>query len=226
MRTKPRFFGRFRSACLIIAEHCYGPKGLWAYECFDYINTRYFGERLPCPHILWGLTEYGSCVAWASTTRDKSRSPVITLHPSLLQHHAKKNPWGIPSGWIGPSLVFDTLLHECIHLHIDHNLGGTEGRTSHDCKRWARQVNRLAPLLGFREIYAAPTKTMRVPDSSAPRTARGKPATKVVRRSIGNVPFKCVAGFPSALRVHLCAASDHYRSQTLPPGMTPYFGDK
>jgi hypothetical protein len=135
-----------------------------------------------------------------------------------MEMHEKENPWKIPKAWLGPSLVFDTLLHECMHVHIGYNLGGVDGRSSHDCKRWVRQVNRLAPLLGFTGIDAGRTKTMRVPDRSAPRTVRGKVATRVVRRCTGNVPFRVVAGFPQALRVHLGEAKMHYVKRVLPPG--------
>lgn len=133
---KPRFSKRFRDACWIVAEQCYGRKGTWAYEIFAFLNAAYFAERLPWPHIIWGLTAHGSCTAWASTALDKSRPPIITLHPSLLHGTEKENPWGLPPAWLGPSLAFDTLLHECIHVHIDYNLGGHQGTSSHNCKRW------------------------------------------------------------------------------------------
>ena len=93
---------------------------------------------------------------------------------------------------------------------------GIDGRSSHDCKRWIRQANRIAPLLGFADIRFGVTKTVRVPDYSAPRTVRGKVATRVVRRSTGNVPHRVVAGFPQSLRSFLGQAGDHYRKQTLP----------
>jgi hypothetical protein len=79
-----------------------------------------------------------------------------------------------------------------------------------------RQVNRLAPLLGFEGIKAGRTKMMRVADHSAPRTVRGKIATKVVRRTLGNVPFSAVYGFPCALRQHLGEANDYCRLGRLP----------
>lgn len=215
---KRRFSRTFRESCLIVAEQLYGRKGVWAYDSFVFINDAYFADRLPWPHILWGLTAHGSCIAWASTARDRSRPPIITLHPSLLQGTEKEEPWGLPANWLGPSLVFDTLLHECIHVHIDYNLGGHDGRSSHDSKRWVRQANRIAPLLGFRDVRFGITRTVRVPDHSAPRTKRGKVATRVVRQSTGNVPHRVAAGFPQSLRSFLGQAGDHYRKKTLPPG--------
>ncbi len=215
---RPRFYGKFRESCLVVAEHCHGRKGLWAYEAFDFINRTYFSNRLPWPHILWALTPHGGCIAWASTARDKSPPPIITVHPSLLRGSEKQDPWAIPEAWPGASYAFDTLLHECVHVHIDYNLGGHDGRTSHDCDRWARQVNRLAPRLGFHGIQAGVTKTKRVPDYTAPRTVRGKVATRVVRVVAGNVPFVAVAGFPSSLRQHLGQAGDYYSRDRLPAG--------
>jgi len=224
LMKKPRFAKAFRKSCLIVARHCYGLKGTWAHQIFGFINAAYFAERLPWPHILWGLTAHGGCIAWSSTARDKSRPPIITLHPSLLQASEEENPWGIPAEWLGPSLVFDTLLHECIHVHIGYNLGGHNGPTSHNNKRWVRQVTRIAPLLGFHGIRFGISKTMRVPDRDAPRTSRGKPATRVVRGYTGNVPFAVGAGFPQSLRSYLGQASDYYRKKHLPPG-APAFAD-
>jgi hypothetical protein len=215
---KPRFSANFRESCLVVAEQCYGRKGTWAYKSFGFINTVYFAGRFPWPHILWGLTAHGSCTAWASTVRDKSRPPIITLHPSLLQGTEKENPWDIPAAWLGPSLAFDTLLHEAIHVHIDYNLGGHDGQTSHNCKRWARQVNRIASLLAFPHIHFGLSKTVRVPDLDAPRTPLGKRATKVVRRCTGNVPFIVGAGFPESLRSYLGQADEYYSLERLPPG--------
>lgn len=215
---KPKFSKVFRKSCLVVAEQCYGRKGTWAYESFAFINRMYFAERLPWPHIIWGLTAHGSCVAWASTARDKSRPPIITLHPSLLRGTEKENPWGIPPERLGQSLAFDTLLHECIHVHIEYNLGGSTGSTSHNCPRWVRQINRLAPLLGFKGIRFGISKTIRVPNPNAPRTKRGKIATRVVRGCTGNVPFTIGAGFPNSLRSYLGQGDQYYRQQQLPPG--------
>ena len=215
---KPRFYGKFRESCLIVAEQCHGRKGVWAYDAFMFINEHYFASRLPWPHIIWGLTAHGKCVAWSNTARDKSRPPIIALHPSLLQPSEKLEPWGLKADWFGPSLVFDVLLHECIHTHIEYNLGGHDGRSSHDCSRWIRQVNRIAPLLGFEGIRFGGTELVRLPDPTAPLTARGNVATKVVRRATGTVPFAVAAGFPGSLRHHLGQAADYYRTQSLPDG--------
>ena len=218
-RSSTRRFSRgFRESCLVVAGQCYGAKGTWVYDCYDFINQTYFSGRLPWAHIIWGLTRYGGCIAMASTVRDKSRPPIITLHPVLLRVYQTPEPWDIPSEWLGPSLVFDVLLHECMHVHIAYNLGGRDGRTSHDCNRWTRQVNRLAPMLGFEGVVAARTKTVRIPDPSLPLTPRGKMATRVVRQCLANIPFPAIAGFPTALRSHLGQSLEHYSSGTLPNG--------
>jgi hypothetical protein len=213
-----RFSKSFRESCLVVAAHCHGEKGVWAYETFSFINDTYFAGRLPWPHIIWGLTPHGGCVAWSSTARDRSRPPIINLHPSLLGGTEKSDPWGIIPEHLGPAFVFDTLLHECIHIHIDYNLGGHEGATSHNCPRWVRQVNRLAPLLGFKGARAGISKTIRVPDPSAPRTVRGKIATRVVRGTAGNIPFKVAAGFPQSYRRHFGTYHTHYSQNVLPAG--------
>ena len=187
---------------LTIAECVYGRKGTWSYEMFQFINENYFAGRLPWPLIIWGLTAHGGCVAWAvQTSSDRSRPPIINLHPSLLHPSEIAEPWGIPENWFGPSLVFDSLLHECIHVHVRYNLGGERGRSSHDCTRWVRQVNRIAPLIGFGGLRAGPAKVMRVPDKTRPLSKRGKRPTKVVRVTTGNVPFFAIAGFPTGTEV-------------------------
>jgi hypothetical protein len=215
---KPVFSQRFRDACFVIAESFYARKGLWAYETFDFINRAYFADRLPWPLIMWGLTAHGGCVAWSSTARDRSRPPLITLHPSLLGGTERLDPWDISPDHLGPAFAFDTILHECIHIHIEYNLGGHNGASSHNCPRWLRQVNRIAPLLGFKGVRAGISKSMRVPDPSAPRTKRGKVATRVVRGTVGNVPFEVAAGFPHAMRRHYGSADSYYTKGTLPQG--------
>lgn len=216
---KPRFSATFRDSCRIVAEQCHGAKGTWAYDAFAFINDHWFSGRLPWAHIIWGLTPHGGCLAWSSTDMEKSRPPIILLHPSLLGVGVIENPWGVPKSWLGPSYVFDVLIHECIHIHIDYNLGGHKGRSSHDCARWIRQVNRLAPLLGLGKIHAGGTKIMRVPDHSAPKTKRGKVASRVVRATTGDIPFPAVYGFPSSLRRFQGTAANHFIEQTLPPGV-------
>lgn len=163
---KRRFSSDFRESCLVVADQCYGPKGTWAYECYAFINCHFFGGRLPWAHIIWGLTEYGSCFAWASTARDKARPPIITLHPAILGSVQKKDPWGIDPTCLGPSWVFDVLLHECMHVHIDYNLGGSDGRTSHDCKHGfgkSTDWHRCSDLKAFTQVQ---------PSSSAFPTSR------------------------------------------------------
>jgi len=213
------FSSKFRKSCLVVAAHCYGPKGTWAYHVYDFINANYFANRLPCPHIVWGLTLHGGCVAWASTVSDKSRPPIITLHPSLLGGSEKEDPWHIPPNFLGAALAFDTILHECIHIHITHNLGGQDGPTSHNCRRWIRQVNRIAPLLGFKGIHVGMSKTMRVPVEPPQYTARNKRVTRVVRRCVGSVPFRVGSGFPQAARMYLGQGSQFYTKDQLPAGV-------
>lgn len=214
--ANPRFSGRFKESCLLIAKECYGPKGIWAHQGFDYLNRTFFGDRLPHPHIIWGLTPFGGCYAWASCAREGDRKPVITLHPGLLEPGHLREPWGIPRRWLGPALLLDVLLHECIHIHIDTHLGGTDGPTSHNCDRWVRQINRLAPMLGFDRVQFGRSKLKRIPIAGAPLSAHGKRPTKVTRISTGTVPFIVGAGFPISLRQHKGTAGRFYSGQCLP----------
>ena len=117
-----------------------------------------------------------------------------------------------------------SLLHECIHIHINCNLGGHVGSSSHNCKRWVRQVNRIAPLLGFEGVQMGTSRAKRVPVEPPQFTKRGKLVTRVVRGHFGNVPFIVGAGFPGSLRKHFGRAADYYRFNRLPPGV-PAFPD-
>jgi len=105
-----------------------------------------------------------------------------------------------------------------MHIHIDYNLGGTDGTTSHNCNRWMRQVNRLAPILGFDGIVAGRTKVKRVPDPSLGMTVTGKVATQVQRVCLGNIPFRAAAVFPAGLRKHFGQAFKYYSKNEMPSG--------
>jgi hypothetical protein len=93
---------------------------------------------------------------------------VITLHPSLLGGTEKSDPWGIAPSFLGPRYAYDVLVHECIHLAIGQLRGGRRGPTSHNCDNWIAEVNRLAPLLGFHDVRAGRSKTVR-PGKEKPR---------------------------------------------------------
>jgi hypothetical protein len=207
----------FRDATLIVAEHAYGAKGRWSYACFEFINHTYFAGRLPWPVIQWALTGHGRCLGL--TRPHLSRPPVITLHPSLLGGSEKQNPWGIPASWLGLAYAFDVMLHESIHVQVSYNLGGIQGKTSHNCPNWIGEVNRLAPLLGFDDVQAGLSKTRRIADESLPRTKRDKTATRVVRGWGGNLPGAAVFTFPHGLRAHQGLAQAHYESNVLPAGV-------
>lgn len=135
---------------------------------------------------------------------------MIAIHPSVFGGSEKKDPWGVPPAWLGRNFAFDVLLHEMIHLSVEYRLGGRTGPTSHNEPAWIAEVNRLAPLLGFEGIQARKSVTKRVPVEDAAFTKRGKRPTRVVRTTEGNVPFECVAGFPSALRQHRGTAATFY----------------
>jgi hypothetical protein len=91
---------------LQIAEHFHGAKGRWAYEAFDFINSAYFGGKLPMPLIQWAITPHGGC---QGLIKSSLRDPVITLDPSLLGGTEKREPWGVPDSLLGACYAFDVL---------------------------------------------------------------------------------------------------------------------
>jgi hypothetical protein len=206
--------GQVQAACKLIARHYGGPRGLFAYECFEDINARFFGNGLPWPLIHWAITPHGQCMGF--TTRAATPQPVIVLHPSTLKGTEKTNPWGIEPALLGVCFVYDVLLHECIHVKVEYVLGGwrEKGETSHNNSLWVGEVNRLVPLLGFASISVGRSLIKRVamPGQTTPN---GKPATRVARIAEGNVPFGAVATFPYGLRKHLGLVA-HYQRDELP----------
>jgi hypothetical protein len=199
------------NALRLVAYHFDGERGRWAYDVFDAINAAYFESKLPTPRIQWALTAHGACLGF---TKPTSR-PVIQLHPSLLGGTEKPNPWNIAPGWLGVAYAFDVLLHESIHVSQFCLLGGGIGPTSHNNTAWIAEVNRLIPILGFPALKAGLSKLKRVPIEGQ-FTKTGKPATKVIRASEGDLPHDVVARFPGALRKHLGTADAHYRAKIIP----------
>jgi hypothetical protein len=204
-------------ACKRIAGFYWARKGLWAYEAFEFINATYFDGKLPWPFIQWGLTPHGHCLGFTQSSDDP---PVITLHPSVLGGTEKEDPWSVPPPWLGACYAFDVLLHETMHVSVAYLLGGwrDKGHTSHNNTAWIAEVNRLAPLLGLHGVQAAMKKPKRLPIPGL-TTKTGKPATKVVRVTDGNVPHGAVATFPYGVRMHLGSAADHYVSGGCPVEM-------
>ncbi len=197
------------AACRLIARHFGGARGTWAYEAFDYINATLFAGELPTPLIVWTITPHGKCLG---QTR-RGAAPVVTLHPSLLGGREKVNPWGIDPALLGVAYAYDVLIHECMHVSVEHRLGGAKGPTSHNNPQWIGEVNRIAPLIGL-TITAERSKVKRVPIADE-LTTTGKPATKVVRTSEGTIPFAAAATFPHAVRV-LLGQTDWYEQNALP----------
>jgi hypothetical protein len=200
-------------ACQLIARHYDGRRGAWAYECFEHINATLFDGELPWPLILWAITPHGGCLGFTNLGRDY---PVITLHPSLLGGTEKDNPWHTDPALLGVCYGYDVLVHECIHVKVNYVLGGWAGRgqTSHNNDLWVTEVNRLAPLLGIDGVRVGRSKPKRVPIPGE-TTKTGKPATKVVRETDGDLPFTAAARFPYAFR-KLLGQTDFYRAGRLP----------
>jgi hypothetical protein len=201
------------AACKLIARHYGGPRGEFAYECFEHINATLFGGELPWPLITWALTPHGGCLGYTQVCQ--SAPPVIVLHPSLLGGTENKNPWGRDPAILGVCYAYDVLVHECTHVKVGC-LGGWRdaGPTSHNNPLWVAEVNRLAPLLGLGNIQAGRSRLKRVPVNGQ-LTKTGKPATRVARVSETALPYSCVYMFPYALREHL-GRTDFYRANVLP----------
>jgi hypothetical protein len=200
-------------ACKLIARHYSGPRGEFAYECFEHINVTLFGGELPWPLITWAITAHGRCLGktWAGGS-----APVIVLHPSTLGGTEKTNPWGVDPAILGVCYAYDVLVHECTHVKVECLLGGWRGHgsTSHNNPLWVAEVNRLAPLLGLGNIQAGRSRLKRVPvDGQVTKT--GKPATKVVRASETALPYSCVYTFPYGARKHL-GGTGFYCAHVLP----------
>ena len=200
-------------ACRIVAETYYGNRGLWLCDAFEAINRAYFNNELPYPHLSIEITAHGACLAWCSSHDE--RPPRIAIHPTLFGFRELQNPWGFPTAWLGNTLAFDALVHECLHVSVHYRLGGATGPTSHNNPQWVAEVNRLAPLLGFSGIEAGRQVPKRVPIEGE-TTKTGKPKTKVKKVTEGNIPFPAVAGFPGVLRQHLGEAAEHYAAGAVP----------
>jgi hypothetical protein len=149
------------AAYRLIADHLYGKLGRFAYAAWDHINGAYFGGALPETLILWDLTDYGHCLGWCRSCADGP--PIIKLHPNLVMESERGwvARWGIPPERLGPCFAYDVLLHECIHAHVEYNLGGW-GRltgtqrskwTCHNNPLWVGECNRIAELLGYPARY-------------------------------------------------------------------------
>jgi hypothetical protein len=155
------------AAYRLIADHLYGHGrlGQFAYAAWDHINAAYFGGALPETLILWDLTDYGHQLGWCRSSADGP--PIIKLHPNLVMPSdgqrldRQRERWHIPVGLFGRCYAYDVLLHECVHAHVDYNLGGwarLDGQqrskwTCHNNPLWVSECNRIAELLGFPPCY-------------------------------------------------------------------------
>lgn len=198
-----------QKAVHLVAKTYYGDDGQWLCQMFDAINSRLFSNSLPQPLITIEMTKWGRCPSWCRLQED--RPPHIIIHPVLFGggDTDQKPPWGLKRAWLGKQLVFDVLLHECVHLSMEHNLGGYDGPTSHNNDQWISEVNRICPLIGLKGIEAGRQVPKRVPE-------KGRAGTVVKKVDEGNVPFKAVAAFPYGIRVHRKTASKFYRRGRLP----------
>jgi hypothetical protein len=193
-----------------------GNAGVFVREAYDYINQTYHEGGLPPALVLWALTAHGHCLGL--TKADRRKMPLILLHPSTLGGTEKANPWGKRPDVLGRCYAYDVLFHECIHVKVEYVLGGWRGKplgaSSHNNPLWVGEVNRLAPVLGLGGIKASVSRARRVPIPGQ-TSKTGKPASRVVRGTEGDVPFDVISRFPYSFRSHL-GLTDYYVRNELP----------
>jgi hypothetical protein len=151
------------------------------YGMFDAANAYLFAGQLPCPHISWGLHPYGHAVGSAR----HAAVPAVMFQPRIYGQWA---------------YVLDVLVHELTHVAVNLGDGRGKGSSSHNCEGWVREVNRLAPLLGFENVRASVTKSTRVAVPGGALSARGKLPTRVVKQTDGSVPLAVLSRFPGSMR--------------------------
>lgn len=155
------------AAYRLIAAHLYRDLGRFAYAAFEHINATLFAGALPETLILWDLTEYGRCLGWCRSAADGP--PIIKLHPNLVFSPNRppvreaKERWHIPVELLGHCYAYDVLLHECIHAHVEYNLGGWERLgldepqrstwTCHNNPLWVSECNRITRILGYEVAF-------------------------------------------------------------------------
>ncbi len=200
-----------------LARLYWGNEGAFAYQAYEHINRTLFGGRLPWTLIQWAPTAWGGCLGHTRVWGE----PVISLHPSVMgggivvnANGAQRGPWGISPDLLGPVHAYDVLVHEAIHVWIEHVLGGWTGESSHNCDEWVAEANRLMPLVGITGGTAGRNKPMRV-EVPGEFTKTGRPRTRVQRVDLGSLPLDAVSRFPSGVREYL-GQLDHYRRRVLP----------
>jgi hypothetical protein len=183
-----------------------GLNGAWACGVWEDINVRYYEGYLPDPLILWITTEWGACLG---DTQHKT-PPLIRLHPGLMltpdvTSYRDHTPWKIPQEYRGYGMVAEVLLHEAMHVAIGCGLvpQDREGpwRSSHDNPVWVAECNRVARLLGL-PLEAEQPRCVREPIPGEV-TKTGKPRTKPVWTTAGNVSLDALSRFPYGVREEL-----------------------
>lgn len=157
-----------------VASHFEGDVGTALFDYYDTINEHFFNGRLPHAFLLTALTNYGACIGM--TKHDTSHKPIILIHPTLNT----------------PEKRFYTVLHEAIHVHVRYNLGvvSYDSKTSHSNDAWLAEVNRIAPMLGYRGVTIGYNKVTR---------AKKEEGGGIARICTGSVPYECSYSFPQAL---------------------------
>jgi hypothetical protein len=150
----------------------WGQLGVEIVEKWCEFNARYFDNALkPVPLVITNTLPFGRRIAFCSYDPNAS-GRTITLNVPRLHHR----------------LVADnnTLLHEMVHQCLFER-----GEDPHHAGApWRREIMRLTKLITGREIWAGPSKTMRVNGSvmrmNAPHPETGEQS----------LPQKIIARWP------------------------------
>ena len=232
MQSTDDYFQELYRSTRLVAQHFGGAPGQFSYAAFDHINATYFQSRLPLPLMLWGIIPHGFGITY--NTGLEAGTPIILLHYTLLGERETKNPWGIPSRCLGKLLVYEALINQCIQLavaflherpyqHRDgtyHPYPDRSGAHLTNSPAFAQEVNRLAPLLGFKDVNAGPYVMRRVATGEQKERPLKDGRTKVTTLTKptwvqeGNLSARDIQGFPVSLRLIRDAA--YYTRTSLP----------
>ena len=162
------------------ADLVFGPAGPWLYSVYDQINERCWNGRLPHALLQLAITPHGGACGLTKSP-SAGRASAVTISPAVWNPRA----WqlGGNAGWHYAALV---LLHEMIHVAEHQLFRGlpNPGETSHNQDIWARECNRISPLIGL-----PPICTRFVMRREGGRTFRG--------------PLKPAAEFPGLTQKHV-----------------------
>ena len=143
------------------AETLFPVRGSWAYDSWQLINSRFWGDSLEPGAILWGLTagcDFGSY---------NPNNNAITLHEALPGRDFAKQArklgthdwvmadrsqlhlsWGAKPEEFGIGTALGTLLHETMH-QAHYQRGMVYGEEPHHNPVWRDECKRVSEMIGL-----------------------------------------------------------------------------